>query len=152
MVGSADFFGEEIMLLKIKAVLLLALALTLLPAAAFASRQEPIYNIVNHPIPAASQKLSSDEIAKAIIAGGARTGWQIAPNADGSLTGKIDVRNKHHAIVTITYSQTNYSLTLVSSTNLLQEGNLIHRNYNRWVRELEKDVDDQLAVARTATQ
>lgn len=138
------------MWLKIKSILLVVLTLTLLPTGAFASRQEPIYNIVNHPIPAAAQKLSSDDIAKAIIAGGARTGWQIGPNADGSLTGKIDVRGKHHATVTITYSQTNYSVTLVSSTNLLQEGNLIHRNYNRWVHELEKNIDDQLGIARTA--
>ena len=137
------------MWLKIKSILLVVLAVTLLPLGACASRQEPIYNVTNHPIPAA-QKLSSDDVAKAIIAGGARTGWQIGPNADGSLTGTIDVRGKHHATVTIAYSQTNYTVTLVSSTNLLQEGNLIHRNYNRWVRDLEKNIDDQLSIASAA--
>ena len=140
------------MSLKLKTILLVMLALAFLPTGASANRQEPIYNIVNQPIPAASQKLSRNDIAKAIIAGGARTGWQIGPNDDGSLTGKIDVRGKHHATVTITFSQTNYNLTLVSSTNLLQEGNLIHRNYNRWVRDLEKNIDNQLANTSTATQ
>ena len=139
------------MYLKIKAIFLI-LVLTLFPSGAFASRQEPIYNIVNHPIPAAAQKLSRDAIAKAIITGGARTQWQIGPNADGTLTGTIVVRGKHHATVTITYSQTNYNVTLVSSTNLLQEGNLIHRNYNAWVRELQKNIDDQLTAAGSAAR
>jgi hypothetical protein len=139
------------MYLKIKAILLV-LVVALLPSGAFASRQEPIYNIVNHPVPAAAQKLSRDTIAKAIIAGGARMQWKIGPNPDGTLTGTIVVRGKHHATVTITYSQTNYNVTLVSSTNLLQEGNLIHRNYNAWVRDLQKNIDDQLTAAGSAAR
>lgn len=140
------------MWLKTKAILLV-LVLALLPSGAFASRQEPIYNVVNHPIPVVAQKLSRDALSRAIIAGGALTRrWQIGPNADGSLTGILDARGKHHATVTITYSQANYNVTLVSSTNLLQEGNLIHRNYNTWVRQLEKNIDDQLTVAGTAAR
>ncbi|HEX3972865.1 MAG TPA: hypothetical protein VHX19_16170 [Stellaceae bacterium] len=132
---------------------MLVLVLALLPSGAFASRQEPIYNVINHPIPAAAQKLSRDAISKAIIAGGALTRrWQIGPNTDGTLTGTLDVRGKHHATATITYSQTSYNITLVSSTNLLQEGNLIHRNYNRWVHDLEKDIDAQLTAVGTAAR
>ena len=85
-----------------------------------------------------------------VAAGGGRTQWQITPTSNGTLTGVLDVRGKHHATVSITFSQTSFNITLVSSTNLLQEGNLIHRNYNRWVRDLEKNIDDQLTIAATA--
>jgi len=131
--------------------ILLFLGVVSAPLEVYASRVEPIYNVVNHPIPASAQKLPLDVIAKAIIAGGARTQWQIAPGS-GGLVGVLNVRDKHQANVAITYSQTSFNITLVSSSNLLQEGNLIHRNYNRWVRELERNIADQLAFAGPGAQ
>jgi hypothetical protein len=84
----------------------LTLAIVLLVAglpAGVAGALEPIYNVVDHPLPASAQRLSMEEIRRAI------------------------------------------SISLVA-TNLAQSGNEIHRKYNQWVRNLEKDIEVRLAV------
>ena len=134
------------MSLKLHVIILLVGMLA--PLTAYASRQGSIYDVVNHPIPAVAQELPLDAIA--VAAGGARTGWRVAPGDNGMLSGSLEVRDKHHATVSIAYSQKSFSITLVSSVNFLQEGNLIHRDYNRWAHEREKNIGDQLTIVASA--
>jgi hypothetical protein len=50
-------------------------------------------------------------------------------------------------VINITYSQQAYSITLAGSTNLRQEGDEVHKKYNKWIRQLERSIDDRLNVA-----
>ncbi|EAU0260602.1 hypothetical protein A6855_28670, partial [Salmonella enterica] len=64
---------------------------------------------------------------------------------------KARQQNRDHiAEVRITYSATGYSIKYDSSLNLLASGGKIHKNYNRWVRNLDKDI--QINLASSATQ
>lgn len=123
------------------------LACTLLFAGvAQASRLEPVYNVIDHPIPPAAQKLSLDEIGRNIILAGTPRHWRFEPIKPGQMRATYD-NGKHAATINIAYSQRSYSITLVSTVNLLQEGNEVHRTYNMWVHNLEKDIDDRFQVA-----
>ena len=44
------------------------------------------------------------------------------------------------AEVRITYTATSYDIKYDSSLNLQASGGKIHKNYNRWVRNLDKDI------------
>jgi hypothetical protein len=64
---------------------------------------------------------------------------------------KARQQNRNHsAEVRITYSATAYSIDYDSSQNLLASQGKIHKNYNRWVRNLDKDI--QVSLATNALQ
>ena len=124
-----------------------ALAIALLVAglpAGVARALEPIYNVVDHPLPASAQRLSMEEIRRVIMAAGAQRQWLFEVAGPDALLASQDARG-YTAKVKVTYSQKAYSISLVA-TNLEQSGNEIHRKYNQWVRNLEKDIEVRLAV------
>lgn len=110
-----------------------------------ACRTRPVYNVVDHPIPAASQRLPLDQIGRSITEAGRRRGWRMDPSGPGQITGVLDDHG-HEAVINVTYSQQAYSITLAGSTNLRQEGDEVHKRYNRWVRLLEQTIDDRLSM------
>lgn len=101
------------------------------------------------PIPQLEgQKATSETIRRAIIAGGAKRGWTVTKDAPGRMELTINVRNKHTAVVAVSYTPERYSIKYVSSVNLdhaVEDGvNLIHRNYNRWTNNLASDINVEL--------
>jgi hypothetical protein len=111
-------------------------------APAWAARVEPIYNVIDHPIPAAAQKLPLDDIGRNIMIAGLQRHWRFDPVAPGELRGTNAVGD-HSATIKVTYTQRSYSISLVQSANLDQAGDNIHRRYNGWIHYLEKDIEDQ---------
>lgn len=112
----------------------------------FGGRLAPIYTVIDHPVPAAAQKLPLADIQRTIEIAGSFRHWQFEPLAPGDLHASYS-NGKHGATVDVSFSQRAYSIRLVHTENLLQDGNTIHRTYNRWVRNLEKDIDVQLTRA-----
>ena len=55
----------------------------------------------------------------------------------------LNVR-KHMARVAIAYSTRSYSITYKDSHTLAYDGATIHRNYNKWVRNLKILINRQL--------
>jgi hypothetical protein len=99
--------------------------------------------VQDRPIPTATQQLPLDQIGQTIIQAGRRHHWRMDPAGPGQITGILD-EGGHEAVVNITYSQQAYSITLAASTNLRQEGDEIHKRYNKSIRRLERDIDDNL--------
>lgn len=122
------------------------LILSAVIAASACSRTRPVDNVVDHPIPAATQRLPLDQIGQTIMQAGRLRRWRMDPAGPGQITGTLDDRG-HEAVINITYSQQAYSITLAGSTNLRQEGDEIHKRYNKWIRQLERSIDDRLATA-----
>ena len=104
----------------------------------------PILNIENAPIEIEA-KHSSKGIKKAIIRAGAGLGWQMKFKKKGHIVGTLYLR-KHVAVVDITYTKNSYNITYKSSQNLDYDGTNIHRNYNGWIQNLNRQIQAQLTT------
>ncbi|KAB7895542.1 hypothetical protein ASE93_15715 [Serratia sp. Leaf50] len=106
---------------------------------------------INHTAPirnvseAISTTHTSEQVKKAILVAGAQRGWQMTAPQNGLILATLTPRN-HVAKVKITYTAINYNIQYVSSENLNAEGGKIHKNYNRWVANLDQDIKAQLNV------
>lgn len=109
--------------------------LACLPIAGHA-RAEPLVNISSAPIPAG---LDPAKVEKGIILGGMQRGWVMKRVADGHLQATLLIR-KHTAVVDVKWSGNTYSITYKDSVNLDYEDGRIHRNYNKWIRNLDQDI------------
>ncbi|HEY0211625.1 hypothetical protein [Acerihabitans sp.] len=72
----------------------------------------------------------------------------MTPAQPGIINGRLNPRD-HQADIQIVYSATEYKINYIASKNLLADGRgHIHRNYNNWIKNLDKDI--QLNLAATA--
>ena len=82
----------------------------------------------------------ADQIRRA----GAGLGWRMEPQGPGLMRGTLDLR-AHQAVVAIPYDTQRFSIRYLSSSNLDYDGQVIHRNYNSWVRNLQNAIMAQPA-------
>jgi hypothetical protein len=120
--------------------ILLTLGLLLFAAC---HRMAPIENYPDQPIPQAATQLPLTEIAARIKAAGMPYDWIFTDVAPGKMTATYS--NKRSATIEIDYSQTSYSIKLVSSELLYQNGDEISVRYNSWVRRLNTAIMRRLA-------
>ena len=118
-------------------------------APAHAGRDAPILNVTDTPVawlPGVEQ--SADKVARAIITACARLGWVCTIASPGEIAGRLNLRS-HQADVRIPYSTEKSSILYVSSENLRYDAgeNTIHRNYNNWVLNLQRQINAELAAA-----
>ncbi|ASK54034.1 hypothetical protein CEQ48_04425 [Vibrio tarriae] len=106
-------------------------------------RLQPIMQVENTPI---NYDLQSKQVKSAILLAATNRGWVVNEVAPGVLSAKLHVRS-HFAEVKIPYSTKYYSVLYVQSENLKADDGNIHRNYNRWINNLNVDIQRQLALA-----
>ena len=97
----------------------------------------PVMNIEQAPVTPTPASLA--DVTKAITRAGAGLGWQMTPVAPGKMTATLTLR-EHRAVVDITYDLKTYSIKYKDSTNLNYDGTNIHRNYNGWITNLDKQI------------
>ncbi|MCW8900872.1 MAG: hypothetical protein OQK75_01225 [Gammaproteobacteria bacterium] len=129
------------MKIKQNYVVIIATALLLILAGC---RANPILNIEDAPIEITG-KHSSNDIKKAIIRAGAGLGWTMKAKESGHIVGTLFLR-KHVAIVDVKYTNKAYSITYKDSQNLDFDGSNIHKNYNSWVQNLNRQIQAQLSA------
>ncbi|MFP1747046.1 hypothetical protein ACLEEB_11425 [Lonsdalea quercina] len=105
------------------------------------SRSAYIMN-VNQPIAA---HYSIEQVKTAIIQAGQQREWVMTPVAPGVINGHINQRG-HIADIRINYSTSSYSINYVSSQNLRAANGKIHRNYNRWINNLDREIQLRLSA------
>lgn len=93
-------------------------------------------------------KLESNSVAEGIIKAGHELGWAILPSGENTLEATLRVRN-HVLVCSIEYSQANYKITYKSSENLRYKNGKIHSSYKRWLTNLQKGIDRELALRTT---
>ena len=108
------------------------------------STSVPILNITDAPV-VTSGHISSENVAQAIQTAAARRGWVVTSISENMIEASLRVRNKHKAVITISYSDNNYSIAYKDSSNLDHDGNKIHRNYNKWVTLLDREIQTEIA-------
>lgn len=107
-------------------------------------RATPVLNIENAPVNVTS-KHSANDIKKVIISSGAGLGWQMKAKKAGHIIGTLYLR-KHVAVIDIKYTKKDYSITYKDSTNLDYDGKNIHKNYNGWVQNLNRQIQARLSA------
>jgi hypothetical protein len=105
----------------------------------------PVYNVQNATVVANVSNASSSQVRKAIISAGKVLGWTIKDAGPGRLEGKLFLRT-HYAKVSIPYSSESYSIIYKDSKNLEYDGTSIHRAYNGWIQNLNKNIQLQLSI------
>lgn len=131
--------------LHVKSILLAGLALLILVGC----RTNPIIDIKDAAVPAAvGQKLTMDEVAKGIVAAGAKHGWAMKIESPGHIVGTLLIRG-HMAAVDIPYTVSSYSIIYKDSSNLKYNANdkTIHANYSSWVRNLHVAIQREFGGA-----
>ena len=121
---------------------LLATSLVALFLAGCATSQ-PIHNVNDTPVPRLVTA-SENEVGKAVITAVTKRGWVVTKDEPGLIEARLNVRNKHTALVSIPYTNKNFSIEYKDSTNLDHKGNTIHRNYNKWVILLDREIQQEL--------
>jgi hypothetical protein len=107
-------------------------------------RSSPILNIEDAPVEV-SGKYSANDVKKAIIRAGAGLGWNMKAKKSGHIVGTLYLRT-HVAKIDVRYTKKGYSITYKDSEDLDYDGTNIHKNYNGWVQNLNRQIQAQLST------
>ncbi len=132
------------MLLTTKKLSLLALMLFVLissTACVVSSKiQTPNYPVATH--------IETNQVEKAIMSACMEIGWRAKKLDANTVRATIVVRGKHTVVVDIPFSNSSYKINYVSSTEMDADGKgNIHPNYNKWVNNLARHINKNLALA-----
>lgn len=116
----------------------------LLLVAACAGRVAPLYNVVQAPLDV-PRSVSTAELEKTIRVAAANRGWTVKRMGRGKIEARIAVRD-HVAVIDISYSRKQYSITYKESQNLKYDGSRIHKNYNSWIQLLANDINARVSA------
>ncbi|MDF7680457.1 hypothetical protein PT300_07570 [Enterobacteriaceae bacterium ESL0689] len=108
------------------------------------SRTAPVQQISTTVSAAHTQ----EQVKNAILKAGAQRDWIMTQVSPGVIKARYQSQN-HVAEVRITYTATSYNINYDSSLNLQASNGKVHKNYNRWVRNLDKDIRVNLSTAAT---
>jgi len=84
------------------------------------------------------------DIRRAIVVAATSKNWSVKDIDDTHIEVTLRPR-KHMARATIEYSTSAFSITYNDSTNMRFDGDTIHPNYNRWIRNLEVLIKTQIS-------
>ncbi|MBV8042783.1 hypothetical protein [Pluralibacter sp.] len=85
------------------------------------------------------------QVRAAILKAGLSRQWVMSDAGPGIIKGRLQARD-HVAEISIPYSATRYSINYVSSLNLMASGGQIHKSYNRWVQNLNQNIQLNLSA------
>jgi len=123
-----------------------ALAAIVLLGVAVAGCTRPVYNVSSEPIETPLGQASTAEVRAAILEAATARGWTVKEDVAGRIQLAIDARS-HSATVNVDYTQTSYDIVYYDSKNLDYDGTNIHRNYNKWIKLLEQDINKRLRTS-----
>lgn len=104
-------------------------------ALAGCARTAPIAQV--HSIVSAGH--TADQVKTAILKAGQKRDWIMTETGPGMIKGRLQSRD-HSVQVSIPYTATSYSINYENSLNLKAADGKIHKNYNRWVNNLDHDI------------
>jgi len=109
-------------------------------------RTAPLYNPEPISVP---EGLSMKEVGKAVKLAMIQRGWAASSAKPGKILAVLHIR-KHTAKVLITYDKKSVKIKYVGSENLKykkkEDGTeIIHKNYNSWIRNLATDIQAKLS-------
>lgn len=121
-----------------------AAAVVLALGVAGCARTSAIYNVNEAPVHTASGKaVTAAHVRAAIMTAGAGLGWKFVDAGPGKLEGTLHIR-EHTAVVEVPYTAKTYAIKYKKSENLNEANGTIHSNYNGWVQNLDRAIQQEL--------
>ncbi|MRS16356.1 hypothetical protein GJV06_15835 [Enterobacteriaceae bacterium RIT691] len=105
------------------------------------SRTAPIETVQNN----VTAGHTDAQVRSAILKAGLNRQWIMADAGPGIIKGRQQARD-HTANIIVQYSANSYIIKYDGSVNLMASGGQIHKNYNRWVHNLDKDIQLNLST------
>ena len=103
-------------------------------------KHQPVYQVDHHELPYSAENLSDSQMRRSILKVASRRGWDCAERGHNRLVCRRE-RRGHSAEIEIKYTHNDFSIRrLRNSSELDGEDGQIHRNYNKWVKILERDI------------
>ncbi|MFL1418476.1 hypothetical protein ACI77M_20065 [Pseudomonas fildesensis] len=99
---------------------------------------KPVLN-TQHDLPANAQ-VSEEKIKQVIVAALQKREWTVQRLSPQLVQAEITVRNQFYAAIDIRYTRNSYAITYRDSRDLGYKDGKIHRNYNRWINMLDRDI------------
>ncbi|WP_313060903.1 hypothetical protein [Pseudomonas rhodesiae] len=112
------------------------ITLALLTAAGCTSK--PVLN-PHSELPAGTQ-VSEEKMKQVIVNALQKREWTVQRLSPQLVQAEITVRGQYHAEIDIRYTRSSYAITYRDSRDLGYKDGKIHRNYNRWVNNLDNDI------------
>lgn len=108
-------------------------------------------DVINKGIVATSpsQSLTLMQVTAAIQQAGLKRGWQMRQDGPNKIIASHKAMNSssnYSVVVAVSYTESLYSITYVSSENFDAKDGKIHRKYATWVINLQRDIDEALGV------
>lgn len=107
-------------------------------------RSAPLYNVERSSYNV-SEEHSLSEMTEAIQRAGTSLGWQMNVERPGLIVGTLNLRT-HQAVVEIPFDTEGFAIRYKDSTDLDYDGTNIHRNYNSWIQNLEREIRAQASL------
>jgi hypothetical protein len=122
----------------------IAVAAAFVLAFVSACTSRPILNVTSAPVVTSGKAVSPQAVEGAIVRAGTVLGWKMTPSRPGLVIGILDLRT-HSAIVDVTYDANAYSIKYKDGVNLNYDGTNIHKNYNGWIENLDRNIRTELS-------
>lgn len=117
--------------------LLTALVLGAAMFASACSTTTGMYRVVYRPIVGAAANGHFSEIAERALEG---RGWQVTGRREGAIDASLNVNAQTRADITIVYTAATYTFEYRGSEGLNYSRGRIHRHYNNWINNLDRDI------------
>lgn len=113
---------------------------------------KPITNIQNEliPIVETTKAPTLEEIEKAILQASEALGWEGKTIEPGIIETTYTKRN-FDATIDITYTEKDFDINYKNSHNLKYNDGKIHKNYNRWIANLSKNIKEKIKFNSSLT-
>ncbi|AZF08661.1 putative lipoprotein [Pseudomonas sp. R2-37-08W] len=99
---------------------------------------KPVLN-TQHELPATTQ-VNEEKMKQVIVAALQKREWTVQRLSPQLVQAEITVRNQFYAAIDIRYTRNSYAITYRDSRDLGYKDGKIHRNYNRWISMLDRDI------------
>ena len=106
---------------------------------------QPIYNVAEKTIAAGT--MDASKVKQAILNAAKFKRWSVKEESDNRIVLAINVR-RHYAEIAVDYSESSYGITYSDSQVLDHKNGQIHRNYNKWIKLLEQEIDRELTLVQ----
>ena len=91
--------------------------------------------------------LTTEQMQSAIYQSLHRYGWQMQSDDGHIIIARYNKQDRHIVVIRIEYSPQRFTILHQSSEGMEYNAKrqTIHRNYNRWIRNLETDIQSRLS-------